>query len=96
MSLRRRLSKLTWVVLLGLFLFFRVNGASTILPLNEVKAGMKGIGKSVFEENRIEEFDVEILGVLHNVQPKKDIILARLRGKRLDNAGVISGMSGSP
>ena len=41
---------------------------------------MKGRGKSVFQGAAIEEFDVEILGVLENVQPKRNVILARLKG----------------
>ena len=66
------------------------------MPLIEVKAGMKGKGKSVFEAGRIEEFDAEILGVLENYQPKRNMILARLRGRGLETSGVIEGMSGSP
>lgn len=73
-----------------------VEGSVPILPLDQVKAGMKGKGRTVFQGNRIEEFDVEIIGVLKNVEPKKSIILARLKGGILDEAGVISGMSGSP
>jgi len=70
--------------------------ASVIMPLVQVKAGMKGRGKSVFEADRIEEFDAEILGVLENFQPKRNLILARLRGRGLETTGVIEGMSGSP
>jgi hypothetical protein len=70
--------------------------ASEILPLSQVKPGMKGIGKSVFEGPRIEDFDVEILGVLRNVQPGRSVILARLKGRGLESTGVIQGMSGSP
>ncbi len=66
------------------------------MPLSEVKPGMKGIGKGVFVESTVEEFGVEILGVLENVGPKRNIILAKLSGKRLENTGVIQGMSGSP
>ncbi len=73
-----------------------VEGSVPILPLDQVKAGMKGKGRSVFQGSRIEEFDVEIIGVLKNVEPKKSIILARLKGGILEEAGVISGMSGSP
>ncbi len=67
-----------------------------ILPVEQVKAGMKGKGKSVFQGGRVENFDVEILGVLENVQPKKNVILARLSGMGLENTGIIQGMSGSP
>ena len=66
------------------------------MPLEQVKPGMKGKGKSVFLANTIEEFDVEIVGILENVRPKKNIILARLSGKGLENTGIIQGMSGSP
>ncbi|TRZ85113.1 hypothetical protein D4R89_12830 [bacterium] len=70
--------------------------SSIIMPLVQVKAGMKGRGKSVFEADRIEEFDAEILGVLENFQPRRNLILARLRGRGLETTGVIEGMSGSP
>lgn len=70
--------------------------ASIIMPLVEVKAGMKGKGKSVFEAGRIEEFDADILGVLGNYRPRRSMILARLRGRGLETSGVIEGMSGSP
>jgi hypothetical protein len=66
------------------------------MPLEQVKPGMKGIGKSAFLGNRVDEFQVEILGILENVQPKKNIILARLSGQGLENTGIIQGMSGSP
>jgi hypothetical protein len=57
---------------------------------------MKGRGKSVFLHSTIADFDVEILGLIENIQPKKNIILARLSGQGMDNTGVIEGMSGSP
>ena len=64
--------------------------------LQDVKPGMRGIGRTVFHDNRIEDFQVEILGVLQNLTPKQSIILARLSGGPLQEAGVIQGMSGSP
>jgi len=69
---------------------------SPILPVDQVKAGMKGKGRTVFEGSLIEEFDADILGVLTNNAPKRSVIIARLRGKVLETAGVIAGMSGSP
>ena len=66
------------------------------MPLDQVKAGQKGKGRTVFVENKIEEFDVDILGVLYNYQPRRNVILARLRGKNLETTGVVAGMSGSP
>jgi hypothetical protein len=66
-------------------------------PLDQVRAGLKGVGRTVFEGDRIDEFQVEILGVLKNaLAPKQDLILARLSGGPLEKTGVIAGMSGSP
>src|SRR3954451_4081543 len=67
-----------------------------MLPLKQVHAGMKGIGRTVFSGTKIENFDVEILGVLENIGPKQSLILARLSGGPLEKTGVMQGMSGSP
>ena len=65
-------------------------------PLKDVKQGMKGVGRTVFAGTTVEEFQVEILGVLDNVGPKQSIILARLSGGPLEKTGLMAGMSGSP
>jgi hypothetical protein len=67
-----------------------------IFPLSEIRAGQRGIGKTVFSGNKIDEFQVEILGVLENLGPKQSVILARLSGGPLAKTGVMQGMSGSP
>ncbi len=67
-----------------------------IFPLRDIRAGQHGIGRTVFSGNKIDEFQVEVLGVLENVGPKQSIILARLSGGPLDKTGVMQGMSGSP
>jgi hypothetical protein len=69
---------------------------TTLMSVDEVRPGMKGIGKTVFKGTTIEDFDVELLGVLKNFAPKQDMILARLSGGPLAKTGVIAGMSGSP
>lgn len=67
------------------------------MPVSEVRTGMTGIGRTVFEGSELQEFKVQILGVLRNVQgPKRDLILARLEGGPLAQTGVAQGMSGSP
>ncbi len=70
--------------------------AADILPLDQVQAGQRGVGRSVFSGDRVEEFQAEILGVLDNVGPKQSLILARLSGGPLEQTGVMAGMSGSP
>jgi len=67
-----------------------------VFPLKDIRAGQKGIGKTVFAGTRVEDFQVEILGVLENLGPRESIILARLSGGPLANTGVMQGMSGSP
>ncbi|WP_428939378.1 hypothetical protein [Fontivita pretiosa] len=62
----------------------------------EVKSGMKGYGLTVFQGTQIERFDVEVIEVLHNFNPKYDVILIRCLGDRLKHTGAIAGMSGSP
>jgi len=57
---------------------------------------MHGTGRTVFTGSKVEEFQVEILGVLDGVGPKQSLILARLSGGPLEHAGVMEGMSGSP
>ncbi len=66
------------------------------LPLDQVRPGMAGIGRTVFEGTKIEEFKVTVIGVLENVGPKQSMIVARLEGGPLEKTGVIAGMSGSP
>jgi hypothetical protein len=66
-------------------------------PIDDLKPGMVGIGRTVFEGDRLDEFKVHILGVLRNtIGPRRNLILARLEGGPLANTGVIAGMSGSP
>jgi len=67
-----------------------------LFPLKDIRAGMHGTGRTVFTGGRIDEFQVEILGVLENIGPKESIILARLSGGPLEQTGVMQGMSGSP
>lgn len=71
--------------------------ATPVLPVDQIRPGMVGIGRTVFADDELEEFRVTILGVMRNVMgPRRDLILARLDGGPLANTGVIQGMSGSP
>jgi hypothetical protein len=83
-------------VLAFLIVASNLPGETAIFPLKDVRAGQRGIGRTVFSGNKIEEFQVEILGVLDNLGPKQSVILARLSGGPLERTGVMQGMSGSP
>jgi hypothetical protein len=68
-----------------------------IIPVNQIHAGMRGVAYTVFEGVKPEAMEVEVLGVLHNVNgPKGDVILVRLHGQKVEYTGVVAGMSGSP
>src|SRR5256885_1862281 len=70
---------------------------SKIIPLEQIHVGMRGVAYTVFQGVKPESMDVEVLGVLHNVNgPKGDIILVRLHGAKAEYTGVVAGMSGSP
>ena len=69
---------------------------SPFFPLKDLKPGMQGVGKTVFSGDKIERFQVEILGTLENIGPKESLILGRLSGGPLEKTGVLQGMSGSP
>jgi hypothetical protein len=70
---------------------------SRYFPVDELRPGMVGTGRTVFEGDRLEEFKVHIIGVLRNeIGPRRNLILARLEGGPLATTGVIAGMSGSP
>jgi hypothetical protein len=68
-----------------------------IIPLNQIHEGMRGTALTVFQGVKPESMDVEVLGVMRNVNgPKGDIILIRLHGTKPEYTGVVAGMSGSP
>lgn len=71
--------------------------ATPLMGVEEIRPGMTGVGRTVFEGAELAEFKVHIIGVLRNVQgPKRNLILARLEGGPLGETGVAQGMSGSP
>lgn len=84
-------------VALAAFGWARLPAATSLMPIDEVKPGMVGTGRTIFEGTEMQDFKVHILGVLKNVQaPQRNLILARLEGGPLAQTGVIAGMSGSP
>ena len=74
----------------------RIPSDVAVFPLDQLKPGMKGIGRTVFANQKLETFEVEIIGALENSAPKQTMVMARLKGGPLAQTGVIAGMSGSP
>jgi hypothetical protein len=84
-------------IALAVLCWIPLPAAAPLMPVADIKAGMVGIGRTVFEGTDLQEFKAHIIGVLHNVQgPHRDLILARLEGGPLAKTGVAAGMSGSP
>lgn len=89
--------KIVFGFLLVLFLAWSACAADPIMPLSEVKPGMKGIAKTVIHGEKIETFDVEILDILPGNKEKNKLILIKVSGPVIEETGgIASGMSGSP
>jgi hypothetical protein len=71
--------------------------APDTISVDQIHPGMKGVAYTVFQGVKPESMDVEVLGVMANVNgPKGSIILVRLHGQKVEYTGVVAGMSGSP
>ncbi len=69
-----------------------------MMRTSELRPGMKGTAKSVFQGTEITTFHIEVLGVLENTNLGGDMILIKvLDGPAVDEEiGIARGMSGSP
>jgi hypothetical protein len=88
-------------VLVFIFVFsFNVSAQkkdSRFMLLDEIKPGMKGVAKTVFQGSEPEEFGVEVLGVMRGIQsPKQSAIIICISGEKASRTGIFAGMSGSP
>jgi hypothetical protein len=78
-------------------------GGEQIMKLVDIKTGMTGVGRTVVSGSLIEEFDVEVLGVLKNnklddaLQISGSSVLVKVSGEVIiKSGGIAAGMSGSP
>lgn len=98
----RRIARYGCCALLAVLALLSANGltvqaAAPFMPVDEIRIGMNGIGRTVVEGTTIEEFNVEVLGVLKNKGPVGDLILVKTSGSVIERTGGIAqGMSGSP
>lgn len=71
--------------------------ATDFMSVEEIHEGMHGTAKTVVQGDRIDTFDVDVLGVMKQRGPSGDLILVRVSGPVIDKTGGIAqGMSGSP
>jgi hypothetical protein len=81
---------------LGLSSFLAADAKTEFFKIEDLRPGMKGIGKTCYQGTKPEDFQVEILGVLRGVNPGASAVLAKFSGSLLDKTGIFEGMSGSP
>jgi SpoIVB peptidase S55 len=85
------------ILILGLLgVASRSHGAIPTMAPEELKPGQKAVVKTVFEGQKVETFDAEIVGVLKGGASEGDMILARATTDRVKHTGIAQGMSGSP
>jgi hypothetical protein len=107
-SVSRARARMAWargavrgLLLLAVTIAPSASRAATLDPhrfisVDEIHAGQHAVGRTVFVGRKIEEFELEIVGVVKGGKADGDMILARAIGPRLEHDGIAAGMSGSP
>jgi hypothetical protein len=67
-----------------------------IMPLSEVKPGMKGECYTVIKGSDVVSFQAEVIDVIPSGGSPKNLILVKVGGKAVEETGIAAGMSGSP
>ena len=67
-----------------------------VMPIEDVRPGMKGYAVTVFSGTDTDRFEIEVIDVIRDYQPKQDAILFRSSDPRMVHSGIVGGMSGSP
>lgn len=71
--------------------------APAVLPLAEVRPGMRGEARTVVKGVEVETFAVEVVDIVPRSGPSGDLILIRASGPLIRRTGgIAAGMSGSP
>ena len=80
----------------GSFCFAAELDKKRYIPVSEVKAGMKGYCLTCMKDTEVGKFNLEVLSIIHNLNPGRDTILVKCTDEQFLYAGVIAGCSGSP
>jgi hypothetical protein len=73
-----------------------IEGQPAVMPVSQLRPGMTGHGLTCLTDGPPQTFQFDVLGVMKGAFPKGDVILIRMRGPIINEAGIIAGMSGSP
>lgn len=63
--------------------------ALEIFPLEEIRPGLMGVGRTVISGTTIEDFTVEVLGIIPQSPPVEDLILVRVSGDPIERSGAL-------
>jgi hypothetical protein len=66
------------------------------IPIDQVRPGLPAYCLTVYQGTDIEKFGLEVIGVVRNYQPGRDIILVKGTDPRFLHTGPVGGCSGSP
>jgi hypothetical protein len=66
------------------------------MSVDDVRPGMKGHAVTVFSGTASDRFEIEVIDVIRDYQPRQDAILFRSSDPRMVHSGIVGGMSGSP
>lgn len=68
----------------------------TIIPVDDIKPGMKGYALTVFKGETPDKFEIEVVDVIRDYLPGQDAVLFTSPDPRMQHSGIVGGMSGSP
>ncbi len=66
------------------------------ISIDEITPGMKAYCLTCYSGTKIEKFDLDVISVVHNIEPGRDAILVQGTDKRFIYTGPVAGCSGSP
>jgi hypothetical protein len=100
MHVSSRLKVLALILVLGVPAVGAAPARPAIMPLGEIRPGMRGVGKTVIHGQTPEEFQFEVIDILQGGGgpiSSERLILFRMLGPMIDKTGgTAAGMSGSP
>jgi hypothetical protein len=67
-----------------------------IMPVADIKPGMKGYALTVFKGETPDKFEIEVVDVVRDYLPGQDAVLFNSPDPRMQHSGIVGGMSGSP
>jgi hypothetical protein len=66
------------------------------ISLDEIKPGMEAYCLTEYDLGGVEKFGMEVVDIIRNMEPGRDVILIRGTDERFIHSGPVAGCSGSP